>query len=136
KVVVVANLSGWIVMFRLDAAGNIDETFGSGGLVAESPTGDQRLKVMSAAIGPDGNILLSTGIGPHSSDGVIGVEEYDANGQFRWRTTTPFGWNYGASQYAEVAVGPNGKVVVSSGYGGQVARYNPDGTLDASFATE
>jgi uncharacterized delta-60 repeat protein len=123
------------------AAGDLDPSFGSGGLVTTDfgGRGDFDLAV---ALQPDGKIVAA---GNSSALGVFSVSfalaRYNSDGtpdaSFGTGGTvlTSFGGRLSAA--SDVVVQPDGKVVAVGLADGDfgVARYNPDGTLDATFGT-
>ncbi len=127
------------------AAGELDTNFGNGALV--TPGGLTDDYVRGVAVQADGKVLVA-GFGVFSAargtdfmlirylrDGGL-----DAGFGTRGKVATAFD-NGGRSDEAQaVAVQPDGKILVAgssdqgtSGYDFALARYNPDGTLDASF---
>jgi uncharacterized delta-60 repeat protein len=118
--------------------GNLDPSFGSGGVATT------RIGTSSSAQGlvlqPDGKIV-EAGWSVDGTDGVFALARFAADGRldrsFGSNGTTTTSWGTHAQAEA-VALQPDGKVVVA----GQIfyqakfalARYEPDGSLDPSFA--
>jgi uncharacterized delta-60 repeat protein len=131
---------------RHDAAGNLDQGFGAGGIATTDLGGDDD-EAYDAALLADGGIVA---VGRTDAAGFtkldFGVARYRPDG-----TPNPgFGTGGivstdilgGGDQANAVAVQPDGKLVVAgfatrNGIDGDFAlvRYKPDGTLDQSFGT-
>jgi uncharacterized delta-60 repeat protein len=129
---------------RHGEAGQLDSTFGTDGIATTDLGGDDD-EAFDAALTPDGGIVA---VGRTDAAGVqqteFGIVRYRPDG-----TTDPgFGTGGivrtdvlgGGDQANAVAVQPDGKIVVAgfalrAGIDGDFAlvRYNPDGSLDASF---
>ena len=135
-------------VIRLNPNGTFDSTFGTNGLVITDflASLDQATEV---AIQPDGKILAS-GWSTRSNTNVAGAYDfalarYNPNGTL----DASFGTNgvvftdfLGSNDLAQTSVlQPDGKIVLAgwvyvnnvSQYDFGLARYNPDGTLDATF---
>jgi uncharacterized delta-60 repeat protein/uncharacterized repeat protein (TIGR01451 family) len=128
-----------VVRYRPD--GELDSTFGTGGKVTTSIGGDNDYGT-SIAVQPDGKIVVGGAMfnGPNWDWAVV---RYDANGSL----DGSFGGGgivtadlQGADDWiATVLVQPDGKIVVfghshsTTDADFAVARYNGDGTPDASF---
>jgi uncharacterized delta-60 repeat protein len=142
KIVVAGVTSGRSFVARYTAAGALDATFGSGG-IARHPV---ELSASAIAIQADGKIVTAGGERPAggsnldfiltrlNTDGTLD-SSFDGDG----RVFTDFGLSDVAFA---VAIQPDGKIVAaglarsSSGVDSRefaVARYSPDGGLDASF---
>jgi uncharacterized delta-60 repeat protein len=123
---------------RLNPNGSLDGTFGSAGLVTTFPFGQQRSPAV-LALQPDGKVLLA-------GDGVMA--RYDSNGQL----DSTFGSGglalLTAFSVRAIALQPNGQILIGTGgperdifppstqtlsVAGVIARYNPNGRLDALF---
>jgi uncharacterized delta-60 repeat protein len=117
-------------------AGNIDRSFGNGGIVTHTLGGNAVPTSEGIAVQPDGKIVVVTSgsvvryLSDGSLDSSFGTGGYVAT----------------AFDAAAVALQPDGKIVVagamsyhSDGLDGSefvVARYNPDGSPDPSFGTD
>ena len=133
-------------LMRHDSSGNLDAGFGQGG-IAKLDLGSVTDEALDAALQPDGKIVavgLTVGPAFNRNFGVVRLEAdgdpdpgFDQDGV----VTTDFA---GAVDQANaVAVQPDGKIVVAghaatTGPLGTdndfaLARYNPGGSLDASF---
>ncbi len=130
---------------RHDAAGNLDPTFGTGG-IATTDLGGNDDKAKDAALLPDGGFVavgLADPAGLANTD--FGIARYTPDGQPSpafpvggFVTTDVAGRGDGANA---VAVQPNDGKIVAAGFAQTspidfdfaLARYNPDGTLDRSF---
>jgi uncharacterized delta-60 repeat protein len=119
------------------AAGDLDPTFGVGGKVTVSG-----LNIYAMALQPDGKIVVAGvsldvfGLARLNPDGSV-----DASFGTGGMVTTDFGAVFEAA-YA-VTLLPDGRIVAAgtAGEGGRardlaLARYNPDGSLDASFDSD
>jgi uncharacterized delta-60 repeat protein len=119
--------------------GDLDPTFGSGGIVATDVEGAGR--ALAVAIQSDGRIVAAGYTNAagyrfvvvrYNADGSLDTS-FDGDGML----TTGFGTSEGVGH--DVAVQPDGKIVVAGyAYSGSsndfaVVRYNADGSLDASF---
>lgn len=128
---------------RLLADGTLDPTFGSGGIACHDSGYYIYEEAWDAALQPDGKLVLAG----HWSDASRGHDHrlvrllpdgsldpsFGAGGRASANVTGFRDMAFG------VALQADGKIVVA-GYGGStndplVARYNPDGTLDASFGS-
>lgn len=124
------------------APGDLDTTFGSGGIVANS-TGNP----VDVAVQSDGKIVA---VGKHevcepSGGGVVChneflVERFNENGTLDTSfgggdgiVTTSFG--HETQRASSIVIEPGGKLLVSGDAGGEfaLARYNSDGSFDTSF---
>lgn len=141
KIVAAGNSSSTAGAFSLSFAvarynpnGTLDPTFGSGGTVLTG-FGGSLSAAADVAVQPDGKILA---VGFVAGD--FGIARYNANGMLDptfgtgGLVTTDFG---GFDQANGVALQPDGKVVVVGPLQGTigVARYNSDGSLDATFGS-
>ena len=120
------------------AAGDLDPSFGAGGLVATGfAHGDAEAN--GVAIQADGKILAagSTGSGVGQRFALVRYEPdgtLDPTFGTGGRVTT--GFDSGNVHANAVIVQPNGKIVLAGGNGGNrfaLARYNVDGSLDDTF---
>jgi uncharacterized delta-60 repeat protein len=125
---------------RYDADGSLDPSFGAGGRVTTDFGGgaDAVTRALAVAIQPDGKIVAA---------GIAGVvarfalARYNRNGSLdttfgsSGKVTTTFGSD--ASFANAVAIQSDGKIVAAGQAGGDfaLARYNRNGTLDASFGS-
>lgn len=126
---------------RYISDGTLDKTFGPGNGRVQTQIGSSSDIGRTVALQPDGRIL----VGGSSYNGAtfdFAIVRYLANGtpdnsfSGDGKVTTSFG---GSSYIISMAVQPDAKIVVAgaystgSGYDIALARYNPDGTLDATF---
>jgi uncharacterized delta-60 repeat protein len=129
---------------RHDAAGNLDATFGTGGVVTTSLGGNDD-KAFDAALTSDGGFVA---VGQADPNGLantdFGLVRYTADGQPdpRFGTGGKLSSDLtGRDDVANaVAVQPDGKIIAAglaastpANFDFALARYNPDGTLDHSF---
>jgi uncharacterized delta-60 repeat protein len=119
-------------------AGSLDTTFGTGGVVVTQRTGDDT--IMGLALQPDGKVVTVGSRATVSLCCAIQVTRFLRDGSL-----DP---TFGAGGYVDLAVPgygdtvgfaigiqADGKIVVAGGFAKVVvARLNPDGTLDPSFA--
>lgn len=126
---------------RYNSDGTLDAKFGSGGLVATPLSTFTQGGAQAVALQGDGKIVL-TGTVMDQGGTAFGVARYNSDGSldttfgldglaiapfYYWESATPSG----------LAVQPDGKIVVAGTAAAQVtlARFNSDGTLDASFGS-
>src|SRR5829696_6302906 len=127
---------------RYSADGSLDPTFGSGGTTTLSFGEGMHARAEGVALGSDGTIAVAGWAKPTSTGGGFGGSDFavarltaagasDTGFDDDGRTLTDFG----AVETAEdVVVTPDGKVVlVGWGEHAALARYRPDGSLDATF---
>jgi uncharacterized delta-60 repeat protein len=125
----------------LAVAGDLDPTFGVGGIVTTA-FGQYNDVIEDSAIQADGKIVV-VGRATNGSADDFAVARYNTDGSLDTsfdgdgKVTTAF--DSSIDQAFGVAIQPNGKIVVA-GYTFQnshpslaVARYNSDGSLDTSF---
>jgi uncharacterized delta-60 repeat protein len=123
-------------LVRYNADGSIDTTFGIGGIVSSGPgfaTGS------GVAIQAGGRIVTSGAV--FGSPNHFALARYDSNGSI----DTSFGTggkvvtDFGSTVPFGLLIQPNGKIVLAGGANGSldfgVARFNTDGSFDASFGT-
>jgi uncharacterized delta-60 repeat protein len=147
QIVVTADNTRNICLARYNPNGTLDSTFGQGGTVITPFT--QQASEENLAQQPDGKLVVAAWTGPDFSHSRWLVMRYNANGSLDPSfgtggiVTTSF---LGGDSATDVAVYPNAgtandsKIVVVgyTGAGGgyrEVARYNPDGSLDPTFGT-
>jgi len=132
------------VMARYDAQGRLDATFGEAGFVTTDMLPDEQEEAMAVAIAPDGRIVVA---GYSGFDATLAIARYAPDGSLD--ATFGDGGRVAGSVpgrgYA-VAVQPDGAILV----GGEavrtdsatdfsdllLARFQPDGTLDAGFGVD
>jgi uncharacterized delta-60 repeat protein len=113
------------VLVRLDASGNLDLSFGAGGIIAVDPS------VYDMTVDVEGGILLSGSAKP-IEDGELVLQRFTADGHvdqsFGERgLQTVRGLQSGSAQ---VEVLPNGRILLINR---DVTRLLPNGALDPSF---
>jgi uncharacterized delta-60 repeat protein len=111
------------------AAGQLDTTFGSNGVV--SVNFNSQFLPGDVIEQPDGKIVVSNAYFPFQ------VVRFNSNGTLDTSfgsggVTNPFAPNNNPSSAGAMALQSDGKIVVVAG-GGPVVRLNPDGSLDTSF---
>ena len=129
-------------LVRYTANGNLDPTFGTGGVVT-TPVGTGADVAYAVAIQPDGKIVAA---GLASDAARIG-HAYDI-ALVRYNSNGSLDTSFGSGGKVRTAIGskddvatalviqPDGKLVVAGYASGSVlVRYNPDGSLDAGFGS-
>jgi uncharacterized delta-60 repeat protein len=134
---------------RFAADGNLDPSFGTGGVVS-THVGAGAAAVQSLAIQPDGRIMVvGTAFSNGPTDDDFALARYTPEGRLDTEfgtggiVTTDFGSGEAGARPAldragGVAITSEAKIVVAGSTRGEqqafaVARYNPDGSLDATF---
>src|SRR5262245_24661714 len=125
------------------SAGALDPTFGTGGKVTTDLQGSSQDDGQAVAVQADGKIVVAG-----SFQGIdFAVVRYNADGTLDatfgtgGKVITNFGPGFTTDAAQDLAIQSDGKIVVvgsstnSVGTDFAVARYNADGTLDASFGT-
>src|SRR6266540_2032037 len=132
---------GDFALARYNRDGTLDASFGTGGTVTTDFVAGSLDQAFSVAVQPDGKIV-AVGLAVINGFSDFALARYNRDGTLDasfgadGRVTTDFA---GASQAFSVAVQEDGKIVAAGqvSLGGDVdfalARYNRDGTLDASF---
>jgi uncharacterized delta-60 repeat protein len=129
------------VLVRYNPNGSLDSTFSGDGVSVTRFT-RRHDSVQGIAIQPDGGIVAAGFAGYLGSDPSFALARYDTDGTLDTtfsgdgKHTTQFTPNFDAAW--GVTLQPDGKIVaagMAAGKGGRIAlvRYNPDGTLDATF---
>ncbi len=154
KIVAAGGGGGDFVLARYKPNGTLDPAFGSGGRVTTEIEPDNYAEALALAIQPDGKIIAAGGTSPNGGvDYVFALARYNPNGTLDpsfgsgGTTTTTIGSEH-ASIVWGVVVQPDGDVVAAGydfTYNGEdqpttlghfeLARYQPNGTLDPSFGT-
>jgi uncharacterized delta-60 repeat protein len=148
KIVVAGDASGDFALVRYNADGTLDTWFSGDGKVVTDLGGWDYGHAM--AIGADGNIVIAG-----TSDALFALARYNVDGTLDTsfsddgKQTTDFGASAYDASGDDVAIQPDGKIVVT-GRAGEglyyedsyflgnfaLARYNADGTLDISFSDD
>src|SRR6185295_17525233 len=121
------------------APGDLDPSFGTGGLVTTTFTGLQAASPSAAAIHPDGAIVVTGYATFTQASPRIAVAQYESDGSHDLGFSTDGRTILDSGVGSAAAALPDGRTVVS-GYldlGDPhvfVARLNADGSLDASFS--
>lgn len=133
RIVVAGSTGDDFALARYNTDGSLDPTFGGGtGTVTTNLGGTDHGCDM--ALQPDGKIVVSGG-----ADNDFAVVRYNTDGSLdltfgggTGAVITDFGYD---DQSFDVALQPDGKIVAVGIGGGsfEVARFNPDGSLDPSF---
>jgi uncharacterized delta-60 repeat protein len=156
-------VSGWVTqggvnngttydftVLRYDTNGNLDPTFGSGGVVFTDFGGRGDL-AQASVLQPDGKLIVAVWVSVPGSQYDFGLVRYNSDGTLDatfdgdGKVVTPIGNNL-SELVRGIALAPGGKIVVTGdlynpsipgGSGGHsdivVVRYNPNGSLDQSF---
>ena len=123
---------------RYEAAGTLDLTFGTAGLVT-TDFGGSVDRAFAMALQPDGKLVVAG-----DSDANFALARYNSNGSLDpgfgtgGKVITSFG---GTDQASAVILQPDGKIVVAGQTDTGVsidfalARYLPDGSLDGAFGS-
>jgi uncharacterized delta-60 repeat protein len=118
---------------RFNADGSLDTSFGSGGKITTNFGIGLGHEPQALLIQPDGKIVvagLASGqflLARYNSNGTLDTS-FDGDGKVVHNTGHTFGG------ISDIALQPDGKIVAAGGGTiGLVARYNSDGSLDASF---
>lgn len=131
------------------ASGNLDPTFGNGGLVLTKVVGPYNV-AHAIALDAGGRIVAAGTVERTATGWDFGLVRYAADGSldptfgFGGRVTTDFGIAGREDKTDEafaVAIQPDGKIVAAGGTGrcgtsngyAALARYGSDGALDSSF---
>ncbi|MBK1641818.1 hypothetical protein CKO12_08040 [Chromatium okenii] len=131
KILVAGTSSNNFALARYNTDGSLDSSFDGDGKVTTDFSGNG----YSVTVQKDGKILVAG-----SSDSDFALARYNIDGSLDTsfdddgKIVTNFGGAYGSSGQS-VTVQTDGKILVtgSSSYDFAVARYNTDGSLDASF---
>ena len=136
---------GGAPLIRGRRPGNLDPTFGSAGKVTTDFAGGSDL-AFGVALQPDGKIVAAgTATRGATIFSDFALARYNPDGSLDatfgsgGKVTTDFTGNF--DQANAVALQPNGKIVAAGSTGDgtshdfALARYNPDGSLDATFGS-
>jgi uncharacterized delta-60 repeat protein len=144
KILVAGNAGGGFSVARLNGDGSLDNSFGNGG-VAPALTFNGHSGIANAIIlQPDGKIVLAGNVSIAYRDSDFGVGRYNSDGSpdlsFGTGGAVSTSFSGSRDQAYAVALQSDGKIVLSGDtVAGSntvdfaLARYNTDGTLDASF---
>lgn len=130
-----------ILVARYDADGTLDPTFGSGGVVAQDLFGENVARAV--ALQPDGKIVVGGFHRASSDDFTLRRLNPDGSADASFgssgQVVTTIASGSGRDVVETVAVQPDGKIVAAGfAFTGTrddlaLARYDPDGSLDATF---
>jgi uncharacterized delta-60 repeat protein len=123
---------------RYISDGSLDTTFGSNGKVT-TDFGNDYDHGFAVALQPDGKIVVA---GVVYNAGDFALARYNSDGSLdttfgsNGKVTTDFG-NGSSSDIRTIALQPDGKIIVAGRINSDfaIARYNSDGSLDATFDT-
>lgn len=124
---------GRFVLVRYERHGTLDSTFGTGGMVTTSITGDDFCTAL--VVQPDGSIIAAGNSLSGASQRLIALVRYDSHGNL----DPTFGTGGMVTNPTAFAVAllpqPGGRVVVGGNNttGGVLLRYDSNGTLDSMF---
>jgi uncharacterized delta-60 repeat protein len=119
------------------APGDLDRTFGNGGIAMANRGNNPIVQLYSAsamAIQPDGKIVVvGQGVGEtHGANWESAVVRFNPDGSLDTSLGgTGIVINPVGNGFYSVAIQPDGKIVVVSSVA--IVRYNPNGSLDTSF---
>ncbi len=141
RIVMVGGTFTDFILARFDANGNLDPTFGDGGLVTTDMIPDQQEEALAVVVQPDGRIVVA---GYSGFDATVALARYEPDGSL----DATFGVDgrvtgqVSGRVYA-VTLQPDGAIVVAgeaavadsdTDYSDLLlARFLPDGTLDPTF---
>ena len=144
KIVVAGESNVNFALARYNPDGSLDATFGTGGKVITDFGGIDRARAL--ALQPDGKIVVAGESAPFTGLSDFALARYNPDGSLDasfgtgGKVTTDFGGT--ADRADALALQPDGKIVLAGGSSSvsasvdfALARYNPDGSLDASFGT-
>jgi uncharacterized delta-60 repeat protein len=122
------------------SAGDLDPTFGMGGEVTTSFPGPLDSQAQSAALQPDGKIVVVGGVTNRFVAG-FGVARFNLDGSLDLSfgnggtVNTTFSAASNTERATAVAIQGGGRIVVAGADTVlELARYNADGSLDTSFS--
>jgi uncharacterized delta-60 repeat protein len=126
---------------RYKASGSLDKSFGSGGTVTTA-FGLPIAGASAVALQADGKIVAAGQLENGAQAGFV-LARFDAGGSLdstfgtNGRVTTALAGSGPGGVTSALAIQPDGRIVVAGSYAGgfALARYDPDGSLDASFGT-
>jgi uncharacterized delta-60 repeat protein len=125
------------------ADGNLDPTFGAGGVQIVQVAAQARDFAKAVAVQPDGKIIIGSELGDFGEGNTVVLIRLNQNGSL----DTSFGnggkvLNSGQNHVRKIVLQPDGKILVAGSTRPQqinfdfsVVRYNSNGTLDQSFGT-
>jgi uncharacterized delta-60 repeat protein len=131
------NFSTIFALARYNPDGTLDTTFGTGGVVT-TDFGGSNDSANAILVQPDGKIVTA-GQTVHSSNSDFALARYNAGGSLdatfgvNGLVRTDFGRDDDEAHRIVLQVDKKLVVAGKSGILAALARYNPDGTLDASF---
>jgi uncharacterized delta-60 repeat protein len=131
---------------RYDADGSADLTFGSAGRIVTDFGGDDA--AFALAVQPDGKIVVA-GVSTEAGTPDFALARYGSDGALDTtfgnggKVVTDLGGNFGIDQAFALVVQPDGRLVAAGAsivpgrldLDFALARYNTDGSLDATFGT-
>jgi uncharacterized delta-60 repeat protein len=133
QIVACSEIGTGTVLARFNANGTLDTTFGQGGkVIAPGPEAQKLIQLSNGqllAVGWEGN---SGTLVRYNANGTVDTT-FGSGGVV---TNPAFGGAgiYGVAVYPAGGTANDGKIVVAGG-GGEVARYNTNGTLDSTFGS-
>ena len=136
------------IVFRVNSNGTIDTSFDSDGYVVTDLNGGND-DALSVIVKPDGKVLaIGSARAVNAPDTGFGLVQYNADGSLDssfgtgGKALTTFAGGEGFTEDFPVALQPNGKIIIGRsrrrtspnlGNETQLARFNPNGTLDTNF---
>jgi uncharacterized delta-60 repeat protein len=144
--VVVASYEAAFTLARFNTDGSLDTSFDNGG-IASTPSiqGSSDYSYGAAALQANGDILEGGEV-PINGKSEFALVRYTPNGVLdssfgnQGTVSTNFGSAVSSATISEILVQLDGKIIAVGGTGGAgpnilLARYNADGSLDATFGT-
>jgi uncharacterized delta-60 repeat protein len=145
----VVNSFADFALARFNSDGTLDASFGTGGTVTTS-FGALSAEAFAVAVQADGKVVAAGGANinggfdfalvRYNSNGTLDAS-FGTSGKVTTAFDGPPGQGFSFAQAFSVAVQPDGRIVaagyasISGGFDAALARYNSNGTLDASFGT-
>jgi uncharacterized delta-60 repeat protein len=134
-----------LTVARYEPDGSLDGSFGSGGVamtaLADAAPSDLQAEGFAVAVQPDGGIVVAGSSDAPGCGGCAGLARFNPDGSldsgFGSGGRVQLDTGAGDAVFHAVALEPGGRIAVAGGAGGVqrflVARYEPNGSPDASF---
>jgi len=136
-------VGGWItngadkdlLLMRYNTNGTLDSTFNGNGKVTQG-VGTGNDEILKLALQADGKIaVLSSYV--NTSGNRLALLRYNSNGSLdtSFNSTGQLLTDYSSfsGRDNDMVLDPLNRIIISSAYGGGIARYNTNGTLDTTF---
>lgn len=137
-------VGGWItngadrdlLMMRYNSNGTLDGTFNGNGKVTKG-VGTGNDEILKLALQADGKIAVLSSYVNTSGTGRLALQRYNSNGSLdtSFNSTGQLLTDYSSfsGRDNDMILDPLNRIIISSAYGDGIARYNTNGTLDATF---